>query len=277
MVWVRNDSHPVVMDGQRFRSGLEAKVARQLTNLGIAWQYELPVHEGIRLLRTFDPPVAPCSWYLPDFTILGAGEDDEIFSLPTWVEVKPADLLYAFRDYAGLEEYFEGEHTREWNAKKMYDAGFKELAKPKRCAEMYEDAVLVVYQINATRSLSVEMFADVVVFSRQQPCVNYKKVCQDQRRQEKERQWEEEHARRQAEWEAQDAERRRAWHAWQAEVLEAAKQRHIASKFPGDCWLCGAEKHAFELVAVRKRETWYALCRMHLQETITPDGDIILG
>ncbi len=72
-MWTRNDTRPTRYRGILFRSGLEAKVAAELDDLGVSeWQYERPwsktlklPHDGTRSTFPTSPswlPISTRSW-----------------------------------------------------------------------------------------------------------------------------------------------------------------------------------------------------------------------
>lgn len=246
-MWQRNEARPTKYRDILFRSALEARVAEELDGLGVTWRYELPAHEGC--------PSVPAVPYLPDFTIVDAPADLE---LPLWVEVKPADLLYAVRDHAGCPELFDGTRVAELNWRQLFDAQLDEVWKPKRLAELAGRPVLVVYQINRTRSLSVLMRPDRIELSRAHPTVNRRGVLRTREREEEQRRWREQYEREKAEREKQDR-------LWRQQVIAYAQANGRPARFGGRCAICKQEEAAASLVIFRAADDqWAAVCRSHL-------------
>jgi len=255
-MWTRNDTRPTRYRGILFRSGLEAKVAAELDDLGVSeWEYELPWSKTVKL------PHGGTLEYLPDFTFLAPRQYPEL-ALPQWLEVKPPEALYALRDHASLPERFEGEHSVALTARELREVGVEEVWKPKALAELSGLAVLVVSAINRNRTLSVLMAPDAVLLSRSHPLVNHRQVVLDRQRAERETQWQAEWERRQA---AAEAERR----AWERDVIAYARAHSRRARFDDWCVICRREVPAARLVIFRAADgRWAALCGEHL----TADG-----
>ena len=211
-----------------FRSHLERTVADELTRLGISWRYEQPV-----LL-----PNGASPRYLPDFTI---DEAPTHFELPQWIECKPQQFIYSLRDFfpeitRQFGEYFDKPiAVADFGWHELLEAGFDELWKPKRLAELTGESVLIVGAVNATSRLSIEMRQDTIVFSRCQPFVNWAGIQKQNERKRRRIQWEKESEQRQRQWEAAQAMRRR-------QTLDAvlASRRIGPNKFAGHCCGCNA-------------------------------------
>lgn len=239
-MWHRDDAKPTKYGDTLFRSALEAKVAQQLDKLGVNWAYEQPV-DGT-------------TGYLPDFTITEAPEH---LHLPRWVEVKPAELLYAVRDHLGHPERFEGTQTSTLDSTGMRDAQLTEVWKPKRLAEITGKAVLVVSAINRNRTLSILLLSDRIELSRAHPAVNHRQVLLDRERDEREAQWRAEADQRQA---ARDAEHRQ----WQQQVVAYVRTNGRAARFDGWCQICRQQRQAAALLIFQDTEgRWAAICRLH--------------
>jgi hypothetical protein len=247
LIWKRNEAQPTRYNGALFRSYLEAKVAEELDRLGVAWEYECDAHHAL-----IWPEELP---YLPDFTIVAPLPDD--LDLPTWVEVKPADLLFALRDHIGIPERFDGIHREEITAQEIHDAGIEEIWKPKRLAELSGRDALVVYQINRTRSLSILMTPTFIELSKSHPLVNHKKVVADQERAEREAQCRADAAQRQAEWEQQRQ-------LELAKAIEYARDYGRPARYDGSC-LCGRQQPAEAIVVFQADGRWVAICRAHFE------------
>jgi hypothetical protein len=242
-MWQRDESKPVTYTGVPFRSGLEAAVAKNFDAMGVEWAYERGV-EGIA--------------YLPDFTILDSIVD---FQLPQWVEVKPAQLLYAVRDHLGVPERFTNDvFSDPLTAEQLRDAGLSEIWKPKALAELEHQPVLVVSKINCNRTLSILMQPEQIVLSRSHRCVNWKQVKIDEENRRRREQWQREAAQRQAERAEQDEARRANNLAW------ARAADHRPARYDGRCIVCGASRPAGLLRIARYEDRWLAFCHQHLGE-----------
>lgn len=261
MAWSRDMSQPSVYNGQAFRSVLEANVAMELTRMGVEWGYEIPAHKAMAIIGPSWKPDPPPVYYLPDFTILRA---------PTWrmdppsfLEVKPATLLHAVREYVGCEPGFtdDREYPVDWEG--LRDAGLDEIWKPKRLAELYDVNVLVVSKINGVRTLSLLARPDRIVLSKQHPLVNHRAVTLREKREERDR----EYRIRQEEREREDA----AEHAENGRALLrlAVDADRRSASFDDFCWYCGARKKAERLEIFRDPtiQGWAVICRAHLWES----------
>ena len=253
MIWVREKARPTRYAGILFRSALEAKVAEELDTLSVKWAYELDLHKAL-----IWPEELP---YLPDFTI--RAPLPEGLDLPTWIEVKPPDLLFALRDHVGQPERFNGTYREDITAQDMREAGLEEIWKPKRLAELSSYTVLVVYQINRNRSLSILMTADYIELSKTHPLVNHKQVILDQQRAEREARWQAEAAQRQAEYEQQRAEYEQQRALELAKAIEYARDYGRPARYDGWC-LCGRQQPPEALVVFQADGRWVAICRAHL-------------
>lgn len=267
LMWVRDEARPTPYKGQTFRSALEAKVAEQLDTLGVDWEYETKAHEAVAWFAPSYAPEPPVfTGYLPDFAIRDASED---LQLPLWVEVKPAGLLYAVRDHFGVSERFTDDVECRISAAELRAVGLDEIWKPKSLAEFYGRDVLVVYQVNATRSLSVLMRPDRLVLSRRHPAVNFRQVLAAAEKAEREAQWRAEMAEREAQWRVQqeaETARRQAQNATLlATWLPHMRLNGRPAKWPGQCLMCGVRQQPAEiLIAQDQAGAWRSLCRSHL-------------
>lgn len=256
-MWFRDEARPTPYRGQVFRSATEAKVAEQLDVLGADWHYEVKPQ---RALSWFTPSYAPdppdFTGYLPDFTIVDAPQE---LDLPFWVEVKPAELLYAVRDHLGCPERFTTDFHSPTTAAQLQAAQLTEIWKPKRLAEFYQRPVLVVHQINRNRTLSVWMDPDGITLSRRHPAVNFRQVTADAKRAE-------EDAARQARWAAEAVEHQRRQAERAAEFVGYFRTHGRPAQFAGRCLVCGAYRPADELRIARGRDGWRSLCVAHLSE-----------
>lgn len=246
-MWHRNENRPTDYAGIRFRSALEARAAKDLDALGVTWQYEQAVT---------DPSTShPIGWYLPDFTITHADPDLE---MPRWLEVKPADLLYRVRDHLGCPEHFDGTHNTTADARSLHDAQLTEIWKPKRLAEITGQPVLVAYQLNATRSLSLLMLPNRIQFSKAHPTVNRKGVLARRQREEDQRRW-------QAEYERHQAEREQEERQWRQHVIAYAAAHGQAARFGDRCVICRQNEAAEAITIFRNADNrWTAVCISHL-------------
>jgi hypothetical protein len=168
---------------EHFRSALERRVADELDRLSVPYTYELAV-----TLPNFGP--VP---YLPDFTI---EVDSSHLDLPRWVECKPQAMLYTLRDVTGVTrragEYFETDVTVEGvTAGHLVELDLKELAKPKRLAELSGDEVLVIGDVGRTKSLTALLTPDTIMFSRHNRFVNQRGVELTEQRAQREAAWRE--------------------------------------------------------------------------------------
>lgn len=243
-MWNRDDTQPTTYNDVRFRSGLEARVAEVLDDFGVLWLYE-------------EPSGYPVS-YLPDFTIIQATTDLE---LPQWVEVKPADMLYALRDRAGLPERFEEPFRLSLTSANLLDSGFQEAAKPKALAEASGQSVLVVSALNRHRTIAALVAPDHVILTRSHPAVCWRQVLKDADRERERQQWVAEAERRRVEREVEDAGRRMA-------IVDHARTNGRPARFDGACWICHEVKAAVDLVVFHNGERWGGACRDHLDETV---------
>jgi len=258
--WTRGPARPTTYNGTQFRSGLEADVARALDEFGVRWEYELPAHEAmLRLRPMYAAATPPPVLYLPDFTIVEAPDD---LDLPMFVEVKPAELLYALRDHAGCPERFEGIQWVDIDASTMHRDGFDEVWKPKALAELYQVNVLITAKLNATASLSILATPSGLEFSKSHPAVNRRGVLA---KQERNRRW------------AEMEERLTAWRAQQeAEAVERSVRFMAAAlitprrpaRLSGICGYCRKPKDASSLDIFRPAGAayWEAICRAHFEE-----------
>jgi hypothetical protein len=203
-------------------------VAQELDEHKVNWDYERPV-----VL-----PSGPKLRYLPDFTINSA---DEALKLPRWVEAKPQQFLYDLRDVLGVTrrhgERFSGEIQHEnVTAKDLQNLLVQELWKPKRLAELAGESVLVVGTVGGTSSLSIEMCADSIRFSRNHPFVNWLSLQKTKERQRKQLQYEAEAAERQRLWKQQQELNRQAM---KRQVHETLQFKHLGStKWSKGCFGC---------------------------------------
>ncbi len=242
VMWQRDETRPTTYSGIRFRSGLEARVAEALDDFGALWLYEEPSGYPVN--------------YLPDFTIIQATTDLE---LPQWVEVKPADLLYAIRDRARLDERFEEPVRLDLTSSDLSRSGFGEAAKPKALAEASGQSVLVVSALNRHRTIAAIMAPDHMVLTRSHPAVCWKQVLKDADRERERIRWEAEAEQRRLEREAEDLDRRR-------QIVEYARANGRPARFGGACWICHEMKPADDLIVFHNGERWGGTCRVHLDQ-----------
>lgn len=251
MIWTRDETRPTVYNGVAFRSASEAKVAHELDNLHVPWQYERPAE------RTVLFPDGTVLGYLPDFTLGPCSRDHEL-ELTVWLEVKPSELLYVVRDHLGCPERLEGSFFAEASAKELQAAGLEEIWKPKRLAELSGLGVLVVNRINRNRTLSALMTPTGVELSKSHPLVNYRQVVRNRERDEQATRQRAEMERRQAAYEEQ----RRLW---QRLVVDLACRQNRPARFDGWCAVCQQQQPAANLVIVQVEGRWTPLCRTHLE------------
>lgn len=247
-MWMRDNSKPCVRWGIPFRSGLEATAAGMLDDLEVDWAYERQTEYS--------------QYYLPDFTI---NEAEPYLQLPKWVEIKPAQALYAARDHFHIEERFDGEHFRAMTAKQMHEV-CPELAKPKRLAELSGTPVLVASALGCLSTLSVMMRADGVILSRRHPAVNHKGFL----KRIQQWQWAIESEARHRKWEAdraaQLAEQERLDRQRAEELIKHFRSipNPRAAKYDGSCWACGTQRQAHDLILERINDNWVVICRAHV-------------
>lgn len=209
----------------KFRSHLEVLVSKELDAHGVDWEYERPIYGRNNLQLP----------YLPDFTINSA---DQSLRLPMFIEVKPQDFLYLLRDLLGVTrshgDRFAGEVVcKDVTAKDLQNMLVQELWKPKRLAEMTGESILVVGTVGAVSSLSIEMCADSIKFSRQHPFVNSVGIERAKERERKRQQWEAESMERQALWRQEQKLNQ------QIKINETLRFRHLgATKWDRYCFGC---------------------------------------
>lgn len=248
---------PEPWKGISFRSKLELHVARHLDDLGLGWQYEKPVtHEG-RTIR-----------YLPDFTMHTDGAEAEEWDAPDFIEVKPQEFIYSLRDHLYVDELLNGEMElrRTTDAARIRALDIEELWKPKRLAELLGCSVLVAGKVNGTRTLSVLMLPDAIVFQRNHPIVNTKGVIAEAERQAKHARWAAQAERWREEMDRRARERELARVAEQAKRLEQFGRliRHAdrrQAQFDGTCWWCAEHREAAALSIFRSTERWVPICK----------------
>lgn len=266
-VWQRDMGAPPTepFEGVLFRSHLELAVAKELSALDVFWDYEV-CPWCIRKVRPVESPPRRCACtggpvnYLPDFRILIA---DAELDLPQWVEVKPAELLYAVRDALGLPEDLGGEACAVATTSDQWSkSDVAEIHKPLALAERTGKSVLVVSAINRHRTLSVLCGPGGMTLSKWHPAVNWKG---HQRRVEQE-------ANRRR-WEAERVEREREWAAKEAQLQQqrqdtAAYMRRLAAMGPGMparydglCYVCSTSQTAENLLLHRVQDRWIGVCR----------------
>lgn len=213
-----------------FRSHLEVLVAQELDEHEVQWDYERPV-----VL-----PNGPQLRYLPDFTINSAEPE---LQLPRWIEAKPQQFLYDLRDVLGITrrhgERFAGEViSPKVTSQDLRSMMVQELWKPKRLAELTGKSVLVVGTVGGTASLSIEMCADSIRFTREHPFVNWLGIQKAKERERKRLQWEAEAAQRQRAWVEQQELTRQAM---ARQVSETLRFRHLGpTKWNRGCFGCDA-------------------------------------
>lgn len=266
-VWQRDMGRPPAepFEGVLFRSHLELAVAKELSALDVFWDYEA-CPWCLRTVRPVESPPrrCPCTGgpvnYLPDFRILIA---DAALGLPQWVEVKPAELLYAVRDAVGLPEDLGGEeHAVVTTSERWSKSDVAEIHKPLALAENTGKSVLVVSAINRHRTLSVLCVRGGMILSKWHPAVNWKghqhRVAQEENR----RRWATEHAEREQRWAAEEAKRqtnRREAAAYMRRL--AAMETGRPARYDGLCYVCSTHREADELLLYRVQDRWVGVCR----------------
>lgn len=250
-MWMRHENKPVKKWGIEFRSVLEVQVAEQLDALGIDWAFERGLPESVH--------------YLPDFTILGEPSPD--YRCPRWIEVKPAELLYVARNYFDIPERFVTDvFVRATVDDFLAINPDRELAKPKFLAERYDEPVLVVSHINATRRLSIEMRPDGAVFSRSHPLVNWTTVVKDREAAERRAHYEALRAEQQAAREAGLSRMARERAETGSKNLEAFKTHpHRPARYEGTCCVCFQRRPAEQMRIANSNGQWFACCTEHLR------------
>jgi hypothetical protein len=218
----------------QFRSQLEVLVASELTARGVDWSYEVPVIFS-------DGRQCP---YLPDFLINKASPDLE---LPKWVECKPQQFLYDLRDTLELTRRYGDKFSAPielegCDAQELKNREVQELWKPKRLAEITGESVLVIGGVGRVSTLTIQMNAKSIIFSRTNSFVNWKALQQAKERELRDAEYRILAAKRQAEYEA----------AAEARKQNEIKQRAIllthvykayprgSNKYVSECCDCGA-------------------------------------
>ena len=218
----------------KFRSQLEVLVASELTARGVDWSYEVPVTLGNgSQLR-----------YLPDFLINKASADLE---LPKWVECKPQQFLYELRDTLDLTRRYGDKFSTPielegCDSKELMNRDIQELWKPKRLAEITGESVLVVGGVGRVSTLTVQMNAKSMTFSRTNPFVNWKAVQQARERSARDARYKELAARQKAEYEAAAEARRQNQIQQRANLLAHVHQAPSrgTNRYESECCECGA-------------------------------------
>jgi len=246
MIFVRNEAQPSTWNGTTFRSVTERNVAQELTKLGVRYSYEPEVFRELR--------------YLPDFRI--ESTPDPEMGQARWIEVKPAQAIYAVRDHFGLPERFSEPSARRMAAEDLAEVA-PELMKPKALAEHTGDAVLVASAVNRNSTVALVMYEQFIEVTRSYPLVNWQQVVRDRERAERHRRWRLEQERRDAERAAEN--QRIAQHNL-GQILRADR---IQAKYPGVCCVCQQRRPAESLVVARIGERWIPCCNSH---TLVPGG-----
>ena len=217
-----------------FRSQLEVLVASELTACGVDWSYESPV-----ILR--DGRRCP---YLPDFLINKANADLE---LPKWIECKPQQFLYDLRDTLDLTRRYGDKFNTPielegCNAQELKNLEVQEIWKPKRLAELTGESVLVVGGVGRVQTLTIQMNAESITFSRTNPFVNWKGVEQQKERAARDAQYREQAAQRQAEYEAAAEARKLKQIQRRTNLLLHVRQAKPrgSNRYESQCCDCGA-------------------------------------
>lgn len=253
-------THPFMHGVVPMRSALEVKIAVALDEHEVEWGYECPV-----VL-----PDGTSPRYLPDFTIYYADDDLE---LPKWLEVKPQDFIYNLANDTGIYrkygQYFKGEVSVEWTADTLKNLG-SELWKPKLLAELDMGDVLVTGAANATKTLSVTMRRNAIVFTRSQPFVNWNSVEKQRRDEERRRHQEMENLKWHRERELREhnlqVEREQARREHEENLVQFAKivlaMPLKPLQYPQACYVCdeyGDDGSIYRLKFI-DGERWYRVC-----------------
>jgi len=226
----------------KFRSRLEREVADELTELGIRWEYEQPV----------TLPNGQTIYYLPDFHIPPQGSIDGL-PLPRWIEAKPQNFIYDLRDSLGITRQYGDRFSgvavvNDIDHLDLKSRHIEELWKPKKLAEVTDEAVLIVGGVGGTNRLSVTMLADRIEFSRDNWIVNWKGV--EQRREREARAamyarqrevWEQERIRRDFEYQRQLQEEAANKAAARAAALKVIRRYNVTgrNRYDQQCFGCG--------------------------------------
>lgn len=272
-IFVRNPSQPIERWGMKFDSALEFQVANDMDEIGLGEHWGHHVPSGF--------PV----YYEPDFTIFKqpcmnpqCGVCDEYewagdyLKLPRWIEVKPAELLYAVRNAVGLDQRFEGEHRSPLTAEHLDEITTGELGKVKRLAEFAGQSVLVVERMNRHRKLSLLLTPEEVQFSRSHPAVNHQGFLKDCADYVRHLEWAAARERDAAERErlarqhAADRERARSEQVDMAQrwrrTFQLAGSR--PALYAGTCVICRRHRTNDYLVVARIDDRHRVMCEEHL-------------
>jgi hypothetical protein len=256
-----NESHRY--DG--FRSRLESEVAAELDRLNIHHAYEQP---WIRESDGYQPKT-----YLPDFTI-EPSEAAEALWLPRWVEVKPQKFLYQLFETFNLARRYGDRFEQPFSITnidhvEMRKRHIEELWKPKYLAELTGENVLIVGGVNKTKTLSVEMAPDQIIFSRTHPFVNQEGVRQEERRRQREEEWEAERIARERMWRADQERRQREEDRRNRTALEQVRKVITGPsmgtpRFASPCMGCGqrVQQHAslYRVLMSSGTQEWRVVC-----------------
>lgn len=264
MLLTRNlEEKPPPYKGIQMRSKLELRCAQYLDHHEVIWTYEQPVDPEL----VGGKPIP----YLPDFTI--ALFPNGLFQLELgttfahWIEVKPQEFLYGLRDHLGVPERCN--KFVEVTGDELRGAGIEELWKPKRLAELADADVLVVGNVDKTRTLSITMRPDGVHFRTDHPFVNYREVQRQAEQARQRAQWAWEEAQRRAHWEAEqrriEDERRAAeaaqWRARLEQVLPMLRTwARGAANYPGVCRCCFSHYREADLSIYRRDGDYRLVC-----------------
>lgn len=183
----------------------------------------------------------PGLFYRVDFWIRGQPKPPAWLELPAYVEVKPQEFIYYFRDALGVTrqagERFRGAVELPISANQIIalDCGTRgwawEFSKPKKLAEMTGESVLICATSDGTETLSVTMTPTSAVFRRDHPFVNQSGV---RRQQERERKAEE----RRLHWEQVERDRQRERAAKLHHYRQLAARSTRRNGHPGPCLGC---------------------------------------
>lgn len=239
--------------GDSYRSALEARVGDELRSLGLIVEFEKRTDFAV--------------YYLPDFTITGAFENDTCAAHYAetmdayeargglgrtfkWVEAKPQDFLYTVRDDLGVKrkvgEYFKG--AVNWpctsddflRKHRKVEQAFRELWKPKKLAEKSGENVLVVGRVGGTQSLTILMTPTAAIFERNHPIANWPYWMADAERQRQQERYEQQSEAARIERERQQAAQQREQERLIATMrAEIKRVRLMVNLYTNRCVFCG--------------------------------------
>lgn len=254
MTWTRDVTRPVIDDGHRYDSTLEYNVKLGLDRMGLVMGRDFMHHAQVDGVY----------YYEPDFTIYRAPDE---FEFPQYIEVKPAEALYALRDRWNLPERFDGVEEF-WMTQDDVRKVVPELAKPKRLAEETGCEVLVTSKLWGTQTLSATIGPELVTLERRHPGVNWRGHEKRVKRQIDQIYWAKQHA----EWKENAAAREAEALAATVERLRDvrdffAAQTLVGALFGGKCWQCNRwrdPEHLYRAADKTSDGRWALICRSHV-------------